>query len=122
MITPTLRTLVDVVIGAERTCHRLLLRHNAGEYQLVRASMELWGYPAKTLSWGTCVQGYPGPGRRKSSYSFRTRVTATDKYSFIDGRMVVREVSWCLGLPGVEERDGGKAACIKLSWVGKEAV
>lgn len=107
-------------LQSERTFHRLLLQHNLGEYEKVAASMELWGYAAKTLAGGTCVQAFPGPGLRRDAYGFRTPVAPTDKYGFVDGRVVVREVTWCLGLPGVDERKGGKAACIRLSWPGKE--
>jgi hypothetical protein len=102
--------------------HRVISAHNANEYELVSKSMELWGYDARTLAAGICVQALFGRHRHRNAYSFLTPVRPILRYGFINKTMVVREVWWAQGSPGVEERDSGKAACIRLSWHSKEIV
>lgn len=99
-----------------KTYHRKISTHNAGEYEKVETSMEIWGGEAKVLSHGVCVQAFPGRATEPNTYSFGCDVPPIIKKGFRDGKVIDREVVWPLGRPGVQEREGGKFAAIAILW------
>lgn len=78
--------------------------------------MEVWGREARTLASGVAVQAYPGCATQKNSYTFKTDVLPKLKYGFIGKKPVIRELFWSLGMEGVEEREDGDVAAIKIGW------
>lgn len=81
--------------------------------------MELWGYEAHVAYSGICVQALPGAHTGNNEYSFSTDVEPIRKKGYIGRQEVLRELVWPIGWPGVEERDNGNAACIRLTWISK---
>lgn len=90
--------------------------HNTNEINLVRESKEVWGREAKVLAWDVAVKAYPGYATQQNSYTFKTGAMPKLKYGFIGKKRVVRELVWILGMEGVEERENGDAAVIKVGW------
>ncbi|WP_172982728.1 hypothetical protein [Roseovarius bejariae] len=89
------------------------------EYDKVANSMEIWGYEAKVFYSGKCVQAYPGRQDQEKAYDFGTNLEPRRKFGFLNGKPALREVAWVEGMDGVSERDGGKAVCICIQWLGK---
>jgi len=86
--------------------HRRVGAHNAGEFEKVVLSNELWGKAAHTLAGGICVQAYPGHKEGPAFYSFKTPIKPKEKLGFpLNGPEIVRELYWTIELEGVEYRD-----------------
>ena len=96
--------------------------HNAGEFEMVLESSELWGKEAHTLAGGICVQAYPGTKRLPNSYLLETPIEPFEKLGFpLNGPEVVREVYWTIDIEGVEYRQNDTYVAIPVSNVRKEA-
>jgi hypothetical protein len=96
--------------------YRSIGAHNAGEYEKVTTSMEVWGSEARCLAGGLRVQAVPldraGHGE---GYNFKTYVQPKESLGFpLNGPPMVREVYWEEGHPGVEYRDSGRYVCIPV--------
>ena len=99
--------------------YRYIGEHNAGEYEKVIDSMEVWGTEARCLAHGLRVQALPvGLARSDSGYNFRTEVVPTESLGFpLVGPHIVREVYWQEGAPGVEYREAGRYVSIAVHTV-----
>ena len=96
-------------------------QHNAGEFEKVVRSNEVWGKEASTLANGLCVQAVPlARANTDTGYNFRTDVKPKESLGFpLNGPPIVREVFWFEGAPGVEFRDNGAYVAIPVADVTK---
>ena len=96
--------------------------HNAGEFEKVLESGELWGAEAHTLAGGICVQAYPHTKMLPNCYLFETPIQPLEKLGFpLNGPEVVRELYWTIELEGVEYRENETYVAIPVSDPRKEA-
>lgn len=82
--------------------HRYLTPSNRGEPALVSKTGYLKGGEARVLAAGLRIQALAGPHAPSfDTYDFVTKIPHRESLGFRDGKIMVREVYWNEGDPGV---------------------